>query len=245
PFKQIDRLKTEMVATTSHDLKNPLGAILGYVDLINMTNDLNERGQEYMRRVQRAVRLMRQLIDDLLDMARIESGIRLLYSHVMLRKLVNDVVDSLDMQISEKDMRITVMIDASLPPIPADEFRLGQVLTNLIGNAIKYTPPEGEVTIRAVPRDGLAHIAVKDNGMGISPDDQPQVFERFFRVRNERTDGIEGTGLGLAIVKSLVQAHGGQIGLESRLGEGSTFSFTLPLAAPEGVTWDEEAAEGD
>ena len=232
PFKETEKLKNELVATTSHDLKNPLGSIMGYIDLIAMTNPLNEQGQEYLRRVQRAVGLMRQLIDDLLDMARIESGIDLEYEDVMLSKVVNEIVENFDYQVTEKEMQVELAFSPNLPRVPADESRLRQILSNLISNAIKYTQPEGHVRIEAEPREGYLHIAIKDDGMGISPEDQAQVFERFFRVRTAETDSIEGTGLGLAIVKSLVQAHGGQIGLESRLGEGTTFYFTLPLIRP-------------
>ena len=235
PFKETDQLKNELLATTSHDLKNPLGSILGYVDLINMTNKLNEQGQEYMRRVHTAVAHMRNLIDDLLDMARIESGIILRYRPVKLDVLAENVKDRLHPQAQEKAMTIEVDVPPDLPPVPADESRLTQIMSNLVSNAIKYTPPEGHVWISATINDGLVRIAIKDDGMGISPEDQAQVFARFFRVRTSETESIEGTGLGLAIVKSLVEAHGGQIGLESRLGEGSTFYFTLPLTPPPGV----------
>lgn len=240
PFKKTERLKTELVATASHDLKNPLGSILGYMDLISMTNKLNDQGVEYMRRVQRAVAHMRQLIDDLLDMARIESGIALRYEEVHVAPLIHQVLDRYKLQSNEKAMHIAVEMAPDLPTVFADAGRLTQVIANLVSNAIKYTPPEGTIQVRAEPRNGFVHVSVKDNGMGISPEDQAQVFARFYRVRTPETDSIEGTGLGLAIVKSLVEAHGGQIGLESRLGEGSTFSFTIPVKRPRE---EEEAAE--
>jgi signal transduction histidine kinase len=239
PFKETDKLKNELVATTSHDLKNPLGTIMGYVDLIQMTNKLNEQGIEYIHRVHGAVAHMRQLIDDLLDMARIESGIVLRYSKVHLPTLLDSITARFVPQVKDKAMSLQVNIPADLPPVPADEARLGQILSNLVSNAIKYTPPEGHVSVRAESRDGFVQIVVQDDGMGISPEDQAHVFDRFYRVRTPETDGIEGTGLGLAIVKSLVELHGGQVGLESRLGEGTTFYFTLPLAAPEDAQWVE------
>jgi len=235
PFKETDKLKNELLATTSHDLKNPLATILGYVDLIAMTNRLNPQGQEYMGRVHSAVAHMRQLIDDLLDMARIETGIALRYSDVHLRSLLDTLRVSFTPQLSDKAMTLELDIPTDLPLIPADENRLKQILNNLIGNAIKYTPPEGHVWVRAELSDEYAQIAVQDNGLGIGPEDQAQVFARFYRVRTAATEGIDGTGLGLAIVKSLVELHGGEIGLRSRLGEGSTFYFTLPLKAPEGA----------
>lgn len=230
PFKKTEQLKTELVATTSHDLKNPLGAILGYIDLIKMTNTLNAQGEEYIKRAQRSIAHMRNLIDDLLDMARIESGITLRFGPIHLRSLVQHVVDSLAVQAREKGHTITIEIPPDLPTICADESRLAQIITNLLGNAIKYTPNHGHIRVRAEVRGRHVQIAVQDNGIGISPEDQAQVFTRFYRVRTPETEMVDGTGLGLAIVKSLVEAHGGQIGLESRLGEGSTFLFTLPLS---------------
>ncbi len=238
PFKETEQLKNELVATTSHDLKDPLSTILGYIDLITMTNTLNDQGTLYVKRVQQAVSHMRQLIDDLLDMARIESGIQLKYTPVPLRSLVERVTDRFVPQANEKGMTLDVRVPPDLPPIPADENRLTQILVNLVGNAIKYTPPEGHVWVRAEMIDNFVQIAIQDTGLGISPEDQAHVFTRFYRVRTPETDGIEGTGLGLAIVQSLVELHGGQIGLESRVGEGSTFYFTLPLSPPVPPTSD-------
>jgi len=239
PLKETDQLKNELLATTSHDLKNPLGSIMGYMDLIHMTNTLNAQGLEYSRRMHQAVSHMRQLIDDLLDMARIESGITLRYREVHLRSLVDDAVRRLHPLALDKRLQVHVEVPTDLPLIPADEGRLGQIVGNLIGNAIKYTPAEGQVWIEASANGDKVEVAVRDTGLGISPEDQIQIFERFFRVRTHETEAIEGTGLGLPIVKSLVEAHGGQIGLVSRLGEGSTFTFTLPLTPPPGVTPEE------
>lgn len=237
PFKETEKLKNELVATASHDLKNPLGAIMGYVDLIGMTNKLNPQGQEYMRRVHDAVAHMRHLIDDLLDMARIESGITLKYSRINLSALVRTTVEQFHPLINDKAMQVDARIPPDLPLVCADEGRLTQVLSNLVSNAIKYTPPEGQVWVEAEKLDTVIKIVVRDTGLGISPEDQAQVFTRFYRVRTPETDSIEGTGLGLAIVKSLVELHGGEIGLESRLGEGSTFYLTLPLDAPPDAKW--------
>ncbi len=231
-FKETEKLKNELLATTSHDLKNPLSTIMGYADLIGMTNTLNPQGLEYMRRVQGAVKHMRQLIDDLLDMARIESGIRLNYNYLQFRAVIENVLASFTPQIGEKHMHIDVKIPSDLPHVPADEARISQVFNNLISNAIKYTPAGGHIQISAEAIDGQVRITVKDDGLGISPEDQAQVFARFYRVRTVETDSIDGTGLGLAIARSLVEMHGGQIGLRSHLGEGSTFFVTLPLVPP-------------
>jgi signal transduction histidine kinase len=178
---------------------------------------------------------MRQLIDDLLDMARIESGISLRYTDVNLRYLLDSLVLSFKPQLEEKVMTLELNIPSDLPPMSADEGRLSQILTNLIGNAIKYTPPEGHVWVRAEASDDMIQIVIQDDGLGISPEDQAQVFARFYRVRTAETEAIDGTGLGLAIVKSLVELHGGRVSLESHLGKGSTFHVSLPINPPEDV----------
>jgi signal transduction histidine kinase/transcriptional regulator with GAF, ATPase, and Fis domain len=242
PYKQTEQLKNELVATASHDLKNPLSVMLGYLDLIHMTNPLNTQGLEYMQRAQRSISHMRHLIDDLLDMARIESGIALRLGEVHVRTLVRNVVESFTIPIREKAMTIDIDVPQDLPPVAADESRLEQIVENLISNAIKYTPPEGHILVRAEPLDGFMKIVVQDNGLGISPEDQAQVFARFYRVRTPETESIEGTGLGLAIVKSLVEAHGGQMGLESHLGKGSTFHFTIPLSPTSPTNQPQESA---
>lgn len=229
PFKKTEQLKNELVATASHDLKNPLSVMLGYLDLLNITLDLNPQAAEYMRRLQHAVTHMRELIDDLLDMARIESGITLRPNALNLGLIVGQEVQVLSVKAAPKEIAFRIEIPPDLPLIEADEQRLRQILANLISNAIKYTPHGGTITVSAEVRDVGVQVAVQDTGIGISPEDQAQVFTRFYRVRAPETEGIEGTGLGLAIVRSLVEAHGGQIGLRSRLGEGSTFFFTLPL----------------
>src|SRR5690606_9230182 len=169
-------------------------------------------------------------IDDLLDLAKIESGIRLDLQPVDVKELVDECIEALQPAIMSKAMQVSTQITDDIPPLLADRARLQQILLNLISNAVKYTQPEGRVQVLAEPRDTTIRIIIQDNGMGISPEDQAHIFERFYRVRRPETDSIEGTGLGLAIVKSLVEAHRGKIGLESRLGEGTTFFVTLPAA---------------
>ncbi len=230
PFKETDRLKNELIATVSHDLKNPLSVINGYIELIAMYNQLNERGIYFMEMVRRAIVNMRQLIDDLLDLAYIDAGLNLKLRSIELKPLIEDSVMELRRLAEEKQMELAIDLTPDLPLVAGDAKRLRQIVVNLVSNAIKYTPPEGHVRVQAEAHEDFVLVMVKDDGMGISPEDQGRIFERFYRVRNAETEGIEGTGLGLAIVKSLVEAHGGQIGLESRLGGGSTFHFTIPRA---------------
>ncbi len=233
PFKETVQLKNELIATVSHDLKNPLSVINGYVELLGMSNELNARGQEFMGMIRRSIRAMRQLIDDLLDLAHIETGLEIRRETVVLNNLIEESVMNLKNLADEKSQQVTINVPPDLPPVEADGKRLRQIVDNLISNAIKYTPPEGAITVEAAPHSDSIVVSIQDTGMGISPEDQAQIFERFYRVRRPETDAIEGTGLGLAIVKSLVEAHGGQIGIRSHLGEGSMFYFTLPLTPVE------------
>ncbi len=232
PFKETERLKNELIATVSHDLKNPLSVINGYIELLSMYNELNPRGQEFMTMIRRSIHTMRQLIDDLLDMAHIDAGMEIRPEPILLPELIHESIIELLPMAEEKNQQLALEVPQDLPQVAGDERRLRQIIVNLISNAIKYTPPEGIIHVTAYPRDDRAvQISIEDNGLGISPEDQAQIFERFYRVRRPETDGIEGTGLGLAIVKSLVEAHGGELGLKSHLGEGSTFYFTVPVAA--------------
>lgn len=229
PYKETDRLKSELIATVSHDLKQPLGVMRGYLDLLQMKNDFEETSQGFVKMIDRAINNMRQLIDDLLDLARIESGMDLDYEIIALDELLRECLDT-NMPVAEaKSMTVITDLPDHLPEIRGERSRIAQIFNNLIGNAIKYTDAGGQVKVSAEQRGLVVRISVQDNGMGISPEDQPHIFDRFYRVRRAETESIDGTGLGLAIVKSLVEAHRGKIRLESRLGEGSTFYVTLPV----------------
>jgi signal transduction histidine kinase len=242
PFKETEQLKNELIATVSHDLKNPLSVINGYIELLGMYNELNDRGQEFMVMIRRSIRTMRQLIDDLLDLAHIDAGLEIKPEPLSIFPVIEDSIMGLKNLADEKNLQVDIIIPDDLPPVKGDEKRLRQIIVNLVSNAIKYTPPDGRVKVDARARNDSIMVSVQDDGMGISPEDQAQIFERFYRVRRPETDGIEGTGLGLAIVKSLVEAHGGEIGLNSHLGEGSTFYFTIPISTT-GYTSGEQAAK--
>ncbi|MEO1166854.1 MAG: ATP-binding protein, partial [Chloroflexota bacterium] len=228
-FKETERLKTELIATVSHDLKQPLSVMRGYLDLLNMVNEFDEKSNKYVDNLNFAFKSMRQLIDDLLDTAKIEAGLQLELETVNILDILNFAVRSNQQQADSKDTTLSMNVPDSLPPLNGDPKRLKQIFNNLVSNAVKYTQPEGTVTVRIELKQNSMRIFVEDNGMGIGPEDQSQIFERFYRVRRPETDSIEGTGLGLAIVKSLVEAHEGDIDLKSTLGEGSTFRVTLPL----------------
>lgn len=228
PFKEMDKLKSELIATVSHDLKQPLSVMTGYLDLLEMKNKFDEQSSNFVNMIDRSIRNMRQLIDDLLDLAKIESGIELKLGPVQVANVINECLEAVKPAAENKSMTITTDIPPNLPPVRGEQARLRQIFENLISNAVKYTPPEGKVHIFAESRGLTIRVSIKDNGLGIGPEDQAHIFDRFYRVRRPETDSIDGTGLGLAIVKTLVEAHHGKIGLESRLGEGSTFYVTLP-----------------
>ncbi len=229
PFKEMDALKNELIDTVSHDLKQPLSVMSGYLDLLQMFNEFDERSTSFVGMLNQSVQNMRQLIDDLLDLARIESGENIKFEPVSIYEIIQSCVEIVKVSAENKQMTLDVEVPTDLPPVRGERGKLRQIFTNLISNAIKYTPPEGHVVVTAELRGMMVRVEVKDNGMGISPEDQAHIFDRFYRVRRPETDSIEGTGLGLAIVKKLVESHQGKIGLESRLGEGSTFYVTLPI----------------
>lgn len=232
-FKEAEKVKNELMATVSHDLKQPLSVMRGYLDLLQMTNDFDERSRRYMDSLDYAFYTMRQLIDDLLDMARIEAGVELNLEPVDIKLLLQACIELLQQQAKNKSQTIKLDIPDTQMPVYADISRLRQIFTNLISNAIKYTPTDGEIRIYSQSQADTVTIYVQDNGIGISPEDQAHVFDRFYRVRSIETERIEGTGLGLAIVKSLVEAHTGTIDVVSQPGKGSTFRVRLPLTLKE------------
>lgn len=229
PLKETDRLKSELVATVSHDLKQPLSVMHGYSDLLLMRPSLDTQSQNYTRMIQRSIQNMRTLIDDLLNLARIESGIQLLPQPVRMASLLEECVANVQPSADQKAMTMTMRVPEDLPPVKGDRSYLSQIFLNLISNAVKYTPPEGKVNIWAERHNDHVRINVQDSGLGISPEDQARIFERFYRVRRSETESIEGTGLGLSIVKRLIELHNGQIGLSSQLNSGSTFYVLLPI----------------
>lgn len=229
-FKELDKMKSEFVATVSHDLKTPLTAIWGFADLVAMSGPLSEPQKEFIDRIKEVTREMAALISDLLDLGKIEAGVEMEQVPCDLKALAAEVVHDLEFRAQGKKIVLEMEIPEKVPLVIGDPGRLKQVLTNLVGNAIKYTPEGGHVWIRISSGDGRLVTSVQDTGIGISAHDQKQIFHKFYRVRTEETVHIEGTGLGLSIARSIVERHGGRIWVESEPGKGSTFFFTLPLA---------------
>lgn len=228
-LKELDRLKTEFVSTVSHDLRTPLTTIQGYVELLDRVGPLNEMQVNFIDKALNSLSHITALISDLLDIGRIEAGYDLEMGALHLEALIELAVEDATMEADQEEIELRKNIVDTPLVTWGNVRRLRQVLDNLIGNAIKYNTPGGWVSIQA-HRDGdHIIIAVRDNGIGIPPEEQPKIFERFYRVQSPETEDVRGTGLGLAIVKSVIEKHKGRVWVESTIGEGSTFAFVLPV----------------
>ncbi len=226
-LKELDRIKSEFISIVSHDMRTPLTTIRGYVSLLPRVGPLNPRQQEFVEKVERAMQTIVELLNNLLDLSRLESGYALSMESCSLAEILNDAVQLIRPQAEEKQHTLVLEIPPDLPPIQGDPRRLEQVFLNLLSNAVKYTPPGGRITLRAREQEGHIAVQVIDTGVGIPPADLPHIFSKFYRVRREG-ETTEGTGLGLAIVKAIVERHGGRVWAESEVGKGSTFTVLLP-----------------
>ncbi len=231
-FKELDRIKSEFVSAVSHDLRSPLTAILGYVELLDRVGPLNEKQRAFVQRVQASVSSITELINDLLDLGRIEAGLDDRKILLSLAEVIQYSAENFQGQVREKRQTLKLDVPPDLPSIYGDSVRLRQVIDNLLGNAIRYTPEGGEITVRARAEKDQLILQVSDTGMGIPPGDLPHIFEKFYRASNV-VEHVSGSGLGLAIVKSIVENHGGRIWVDSVEGEGTTFTIVLPIADSE------------
>jgi signal transduction histidine kinase len=247
-----NRHKSEFLANVSHELRTPLTAIKGFVDnmLDGLIGEINPRQQRYLTRIKANTDRLARLINDLLDLTRIEAGrLELRPTALRLTTLVTEVVASLRPVAEDKHIQLAVAADAEAMAW-ADRDKVTQVLMNLLGNALKFTPTHGHITV-TIARDGAARvqIAVADSGPGIAAEEVAKIFDQFYQVAHVSTQRPHGTGLGLAISKMLVEMQRGRIWVESVVGRGSTFYFTLPVlppVTPAGATHAEGAhgAEG-
>jgi len=233
-----NQAKTEFISFVSHELQQPMTAIKGYADLLvkGTAGEITEAQQSFLEVIRSNVERMRALVSDLLDVSRIESGrIRLEIGPVAMHEAVEEAVRGVREQVMAKNQDLQVEVPETLPLVSADRDRLVQVLTNLLSNAYKYTPQGGSIRVLAETTDGpdgrFVRCSVSDTGIGISPEDQKRLFTKYFRAQDDAVRQVPGTGLGLVITKSLVELQGGEIWVESMPGEGSTFTFTVPVAA--------------
>jgi signal transduction histidine kinase len=231
-LKSVDRLKTEFMNMAAHELKTPLTPMVGYLQLIDKKK-LSSEDSESLDIAIRNTKRLQHLVNDILDIAKLESKVmKFSMEELQLTRLVDDAAASVRPFAKEKKLTLRKLLPEKLPPIRGDPVRITQVLTNLLNNAIKFTD-KGSVTIRAAKKGDSVLVQVSDTGVGIRREDLPKLFTKFFQADTLGRRRYGGTGLGLAICKEIIKAHGGNIWVKSRLGRGSTFSFTLPIEKKE------------
>jgi len=229
-IKKLEKMRSEFVANVSHELRTPLTSIQGFVETLK-DGAINDPGkaQYFLEIIEKQSNRLNNLIEDILQLSKIESQeIIMNLQSINLRDLIDKTISEFKKKIEQKNHKIKINISPQLPLIKADPEQIEVVFRNLLDNAIKYTPNGGEIYISAFEKAENIYIEIADNGIGISAEHLPRIFERFYRVDKDRSRKLGGTGLGLAIVKHIVQAHGGTIGVESKPGKGSKFFFTLP-----------------
>jgi signal transduction histidine kinase len=231
---QANLAKSQFVSFVSHELKSPMTSIRGYADLIQQgtVGSVTEQQKEFLTTIVDNVDQMAALVSDLSDISRIETGqLRLQQAEVPLARYIRETATGMRPQMEAKSIKLDLEVPADLPPVWADRTRLVQILTNLLSNAVKYTPAGGKVSVRARVEDEKATVRVVDTGIGMSVEDQAKLFTQFFRSDDPAVRDQPGWGLGLNVTKRLVEIQGGQIGVTSERGKGSTFWFSLPLAS--------------
>lgn len=233
-LKELSRLKSEFVAAVSHDMRTPLTSVQGYIDLLAKVGPVNEKQERFLARMETSLRSITDLIDDLLDIRRIEAELDLEMEACDLRGVIDGVVQRMRLYAEDEGQDLVWQAPPSALEVRCNPRRMAQAVENLVSNAIKYSNPGGQVVVTASEDEGHVFVSVSDEGIGIPREEQPRVFDRFYRGKSEDVAGIHGTGLGLSIVKAVIDKHGGRVWVESQPGVGSTFSFILP--APDAQT---------
>jgi len=224
--------KSEFLANMSHELRTPLNAIIGFSEVLleRLFGDLNEKQDDYLKDIHSSGKHLLSLINDILDLSKIEAGrMELEPSSVDVASAISNALTLVRERAQHHAIALAQHVDPALGAIHADERKFKQILLNLLSNAVKFTPDGGCIDVTARRAGGVAEIAVRDTGIGIAPQDQAAVFEEFRQVGHDYTRKQEGTGLGLALTRRFVELHGGRIWVESAPGQGSTFTFTMPL----------------
>jgi signal transduction histidine kinase len=230
---QANKSKSEFVSIVSHELKLPMTSIKGYSDLMltGATGVLNENQTNFLTTIRNNVNRMATLVSDLADISRIESGnLRVESRAVPVWDVIDEVITLTKTQVEQKQQQLTLDVSNELPKVWCDRNRLSQILTNLVSNANKYTPVNGRIEVQAHIVDDMIQISVKDDGLGMTEEDQQKLFSNFFRSTDEKVREAPGTGLGLSITKNLIELQGGRIWFESEYRKGTVFYFTLPVA---------------
>jgi signal transduction histidine kinase len=226
------RHKSEFLANMSHELRTPLNAIIGFSEVLGerMFGELNDKQAEYVQDILSSGRHLLSLINDILDLSKVEAGrMELELSRFDLPAAISSAVILVRERATRHGLALEASVDDRLGSFVGDERKIRQVLLNLLSNAVKFTPEGGRIAVRAVPADGAVEVSVSDTGIGIAPEDQEAIFQEFRQVGTDYARKREGTGLGLALARRFVDLHGGRIWVKSRPGEGSTFTLTLPV----------------
>lgn len=230
-FEKISQLRDEFVSTASHDLKNPLANIKLSADLLRRAAERGDAQlqQKHLHNIATQVDRMQQLITDLLDIVKLETGRALVYERVPMEPFLQHVVEDFALAAQEKQINLRYQLSTAVTSAVLDHQQFRQALHNLLSNAIKYTPAGGEVVLASMAEDDTLLVEVRDTGLGIPAADIPYLFDKFYRVTNPDHMAIEGTGLGLSIVQTVVHQHGGAVDVTSEFGRGSTFRIRMPL----------------
>jgi signal transduction histidine kinase len=227
-----DMLRSHMVSDVAHEIRTPLTNIRGYVE--GLRDGTLDPDEHTLGIIHDETLTLGRLVDELQDLALAEAGqLRLAKTAVEVATLIEHATDAVKPASTAKNLQLKSIVPNAIPMLTIDPARIGQVLANLLNNAIAHTPPGGEITVTAQAQRHVVAISVADTGTGISADDLPFVFERFYRADRSRTRASGGSGLGLTITKRIVEAHGGTITAKSEPGKGSTFTFTLPIEGSE------------
>jgi signal transduction histidine kinase len=231
-FKNLDQLKSEFITTVSHEFRTPLTSINMSIDILSqeLLGPVNERQRDLVAAAKDDCERLRKLVKELLDLSRLESGkSRLKLEAVDIHSVIDEALKPLRLQFREKNVELRVSVDNAVSALSGDQEQLSWVIANLVGNALRYTPQKGSVTVSASVVDDAVRIEVSDSGRGIPPEAVNAIFEKFVQIK-ESTESTPGSvGLGLAIAKEVIEAHGGKIWVQSEVGKGSHFFFTIPF----------------
>jgi signal transduction histidine kinase len=231
-LRELSELKEEFLALTTHDLRSPLTVISGVISFFTSgrLGELSPEQNNMVAMMERNTQSLIELVNDLLDASKLESGtMRLDVTSIDLRGLLEELHEAMEPLAREKEITLEEKLAAALPPVEADRTKFRRILVNLLSNALKFTPKHGRVEVRAELEGERVRLTVADTGVGIAPEDVERLFDKYEQARSRATRGEKGTGLGLYITRQLVELHGGEIEVQSELGRGSTFSFTLPV----------------
>jgi signal transduction histidine kinase len=230
-LKETDLLKDQFLSILSHELRTPINSITGYASILDdeVAGSLSEVQHQYLRKILTGADNLMALVEDLLDISRVQAGkFTVTPEWTDFREVALSVIENLTPLADRRHLILLDEVPADLPPVLADGRRIGQVLNNLVINAIKFTPQNGKISVRAFLEGGALRCEVKDMGIGITREDIPRLFKRFSQLDMSSTRKAGGTGLGLSIANAIIEAHGGKIGVESEVGQGSSFWFSIP-----------------